>query len=194
LRFAYADPPYIGCSKQYKDHPDYAGEVDHRKLLDRLYNEFPDGWLLSSNARGLWDLLPMISKSSNCRIAVWCQPFGIIGGFGTPQHCWEPVIFRGGRKRNRGENSVRDYLVANTYYAMPGHKGANKKTVKRSHFPGAKPDEFCYWIFDLLNMQPGDELVDLFPGTGRVTRAWERYQDAGVSLFVGGECDERSHR
>ena len=185
MRFCYADPPYIGFAGKYKDRPDYAGEVDHKKLLDRLHDEFPDGWALSSHARGLWDLLPIIPKDWNCRIAVWCKPFGAIGAFGTPQHCWEPVIFLGGRKRKRGENFSRDFVIANSCYAMPGHKGANKKTTRRPHFPGIKPDEFCYWIFELLNMQPGDELVDLFPGTGRVMRAWKIYQEAGISLFVG---------
>ena len=56
--------------------------------------------------------------------------------------------------------------------------------AKRTHFAGAKPDEFCYWIFELLNMKPGDELADLFPGTGRVTRAWETWQQADMSLFL----------
>jgi hypothetical protein len=42
IRFAYADPPYIGQSKRlYGDHPDYAGEVDHAELIDRLMAEFP---------------------------------------------------------------------------------------------------------------------------------------------------------
>lgn len=27
---------------------------------------------------------------------------------------------------------------------------------------GAKPAEFCWWLFDLLGALPGDELVDLF--------------------------------
>ena len=29
MKIAYADPPYIGCAHLYRDHPDYAGEVDH---------------------------------------------------------------------------------------------------------------------------------------------------------------------
>jgi len=188
LRFCYADPPYIGCAQRfYKDQPDYAGEVDHKKLLDRLYHEFPDGWALSASAKSLWDLLPIIPKDWKCRIAVWVKPFGMLANLGFPQHCWEPVIFRGGRRRASRGGTVADYVVANGHYASLGHKAANKNTARRSHFPGAKPDEFCYWIFELLNMQSGDEFVDLFPGTGRVTRAWERYQEAGVSLFVGGE-------
>lgn len=48
MRVAYADPPYIGQSaKHYRNHPDYAGEVDHLALIDRLVSEYPDGWALS---------------------------------------------------------------------------------------------------------------------------------------------------
>jgi hypothetical protein len=35
---------------------------------------------------------------------------------------------------------------------------------------------FCFWLFDLMGMKPGDDLVDLFPGTGGVMRAWEKWQ------------------
>jgi hypothetical protein len=41
---------------------------------------------------------------------------------------------------------------------------------------GQKPDAFCFWLFEVLNLQPGDELVDLYPGSGAVTRAWQRWQ------------------
>jgi len=34
VKIAYADPPYIGCAHLYRDHPDYAGEVDHPALID----------------------------------------------------------------------------------------------------------------------------------------------------------------
>ncbi len=37
---------------------------------------------------------------------------------------------------------------------------------------GRKPLAFCAWLFEALGMLPGDELVDLFPGTGIVGRAW----------------------
>ena len=32
--------------------------------------------------------------------------------------------------------------------------------------PGAKPARFNRWVADLLGVVDGDELVDLFPGTG----------------------------
>lgn len=186
MRFAYADPPYIGCAKRhYKDRPDYAGEVDHQELLERLYHDFPNGWTLSSHMKVLWDLLPMIPKDWKCRIAAWCKPFSSLGAQGWPLYAWEPVIYRGGRKREKPSLPPYDWLVTNPQFAAIGHPGGNKKGKRQDIFKGAKSDEFCYWIFDLLNMQPGDEFVDLFPGTGRVMRAWERYKEAGVSLFVG---------
>ncbi len=188
MRFAYADPPYIGTAERYyKNHPDYAGEVDHKELLDRLSRDFPDGWALSANSRSLWDLLPIVPKNWNCRIAVWCKPFSALGARGRPLWAWEPVIFRGGRKYEPPNLPPYDWVITNPQFAAHGHPGRNKKSVVKPVFPGAKPDEFCYWIFELLNMQPGDEFVDLFPGTGRVMRAWDRYQEAGISLFVGGK-------
>ena len=188
MRFAYCDPPYIGCAKRhYKDQPDYAGEVDHQELLEKLYHEFPDGWALSSSMKGLWDLIPMIPKDWKCRIAAWVKPYaGARRGLAIqrPIYAWEPVIWRGGRKLPKSK-IIRDYISCNILLAQPGQIKANNRGLI-----GAKPDEFCYWIFELLNMQSGDEFVDLFPGTGRVRRAWERYQEAGVSLFVGGEIGQ----
>lgn len=44
---------------------------------------------------------------------------------------------------------------------------------------GRKPLKFCAWLFDAMGMNPGDELDDLFPGTGVVTRAWRQASGAG---------------
>jgi hypothetical protein len=35
---------------------------------------------------------------------------------------------------------------------------------------GAKPEPVCRWILELLGVAPGDEVVDLFPGTGVMGR------------------------
>ena len=54
MKFAYADPPYLNQSKKhYKNHKDYAGEVNHKKLIDKLVKEYPDGWALSLSALSL---------------------------------------------------------------------------------------------------------------------------------------------
>ena len=37
---------------------------------------------------------------------------------------------------------------------------------------GAKPAEFCQWVFQLLGATRGDEFVDIFPGSAGVARAW----------------------
>jgi hypothetical protein len=46
---------------------------------------------------------------------------------------------------------------------------------------GAKPAAFCYWLFDLVGALPGDGFDDIFPGSGGVGRAWERYASVGSS-------------
>jgi len=185
MRFAYADPPYIGCARRrYKDQPDYAGEVDHVALLNRLHDEFADGWALSMSMRSLWDIIPMIPKAWKCRAAAWVKPY--VGSpymnlMKRPLYAWEPVIFCGGRPLSPGR-CVRDWLSCNNLSAEPGRKTGSGRRMAAG-LPGAKPSEFCYWLFELLNMRPGDEFVDVFPGTGRVTRAWECYQSAGTRIF-----------
>lgn len=53
MRFAYADPPYLGCGSLYaKYHPDaliWDDPETHRKLIQRLVDEYPDGWALSAS-------------------------------------------------------------------------------------------------------------------------------------------------
>jgi hypothetical protein len=46
----------------------------------------------------------------------------------------------------------------------------------RKGLTGAKPEAFCWWLCDLLGLRDGDELVDLYPGTGVMGRVWERRQ------------------
>ena len=41
---------------------------------------------------------------------------------------------------------------------------------------GQKPVAFCHWIFDLLGLTADDELVDIFPGSGAVGRAWDSWR------------------
>jgi len=193
MTFAYADPPYLGQATEYRRHhpdaADYNGPEAHRALIERLHSEFPDGWALSASMTNLWDFLPMIPKDWKCRIAAWCKPFGSCSAVGYPQRSWEPVLFCGGRQRPGRSTCPPDFLVSNSYYASHGHKGGNQHTVTRTRFPGAKPDEFCYWLFDLLNMRREDTFIDLFPGTGRVARAWEHYKRAGMTIFSTSEAD-----
>jgi hypothetical protein len=156
MKFAYADPPYFGCGKLYKEHPNWM-ECDaiewHQSLIDRLVSEYPDGWALSMTSGNLHDLLPYIPKEA--RIAAWVKPFAIFKPNVNPAYTWEPVVFMGGRKGDRTRSTIRDHLACNI-------------TLKKG-LTGAKPEAFCGWILDLLGYQPGDTLDDLFPGTGIMT-------------------------
>ena len=46
----------------------------------------------------------------------------------------------------------------------------------RKGFPGAKPDKFSFWIFEGLNLLPTDNFTDVFPGSGAVTDAWDKWR------------------
>ena len=164
MRFAYADPPYLGCAvRLYGDHPEaakYDSVMGHRALIADLVSEYPDGWALSMASVNLWELLPLCP--ADVRVMAWVKPFASFKPGVPVAYAWEPVIVRGGRKRDREQDTVRDWCAANI-------------TMQKG-LPGAKPEEFCYWIFSVLNIHPGDELDDLFPGSGNVGAAWERWQ------------------
>jgi len=157
---AYADPPYPGCADLYKDQPDYAGEVDHVELIRRLNSEYP-AWVLHTASTTLQHVLWLCPD--DVRIGAWVKPFGIFKPGVNPAYVWEPVIFKGGRRRtDRSEPTVQDWC------SVP-------IALKRG-LVGAKPEGVCFWVFAMLGVQPGDTLVDLYPGTGAVTRAWEKWQ------------------
>lgn len=155
LCFAYADPPYPGTAARYYRHePTYAGEVDHATLVASLTAGGYAGWALSTSSRALRDVLPLCP--ANARVCAWVKPIGISGAAYRPPSTWEALIVVGGRSRRPG---VRDWLRA-----QPARSWGS--------LMGRKPLAFCAWLFDCLGMVPGDHLVDLFPGTGAVSRAW----------------------
>jgi hypothetical protein len=163
MRFAYADPPYPGLSsKYYRDEPSFAGEVDHVDLIASLRAAGYDGWALSTGAYALRDLLPLCPHEA--RVCAWVKPIGVSSRSNGLHNTWEALIVVGGRQRPPGR---RDWLRAH-----PARGGGD--------LPGRKPIAFCAWLFDCLGMRPGDELVDLFPGSGIVTRCWEELSRPGL--------------
>jgi len=166
MRFAYADPPYLGCGKMYAaHHPDaliWDDPETHRHLIQRLCDEYPDGWALSLHVPSLQTLLAFCPP--DVRVGAACKTFGQIRPTAV-QWMWEPVIWRGGRK-GRTNPSPRDWLTYNT---------APRSAARDGGLIGGKPRAFCMWVFSLLNAQPSDTLDDLFPGTGAVTAAWQDF-------------------
>lgn len=182
MRFAYADPPYPGQAHLYRTHRDYAGEVDHRKLLDRLEREFNDGWALSTSSSALGyvlSLCPTVKLASELRVCVWRrQPLPR-----PPQRImwsWEPLIVRTPNWRQRGDH---DFVSDCQFASQPA--GFHGNTIT-----GQKPQAFCYWMFNLLGAGPDDELIDLFPGSGAVGHAWNAWRNQGSLLDAAGERSE----
>lgn len=157
MRFAYADPPYIGQAKRHYQ----CAEIDHAELIAKLQSEFPDGWALSASSPSLKVILPMCPD--DVRIAAWVKPFCAFKRGIRPAYGWEPVIFRGGRnKKPPVPEKGGKQITPKDFHSAP-------ITLKKG-LVGAKPESFCRWVLDLLNFQEGDELVDLFPGTGVMGR------------------------
>lgn len=162
MKFAYADPPYIGQAKKHYSDDDRCCEVNHRVLINTLEAEYPDGWALSLSSPSLAQILPMCPNRA--RVMAWVKPFcSFKPGVGVA-YAWEPVIVCGGRKRTREQPTVRDWVSVNI-------------TLKRG-LSGAKPPQFAHWILDVLNIQIGDTLDDIFPGSGAVSDVWQQWQDA----------------
>lgn len=158
MRFAYADPPYIGVAHRYPEKT----EVDHGDLIARLVREFPDGWALSASSNSLAEILPMCPPKT--RVGAWVKRYAAALANVRPVYAWEPVIFRGGRR-------IREDLMLDWHLA-----DQSQGRFHPGYVLGKKPESFCFWIFRLLGMRAGDELVDIFPGSGAVTQAWEKYQ------------------
>lgn len=161
MRFAYADPPYIGQAKRHYSHDPLCAEVDHKELIQRLCDEFPDGWALSASSPSLAQILPMCP--TDIRIGVWAKNFCAFKKGVRPCYAWEPVIFRGGRNPVNGHKAA--VPPKNGKQVTPKDFIVEPITLKKG-LVGAKPAKVCRWILDLLNVQPEDEVIDLYPGTG----------------------------
>lgn len=163
MRFAYADPPYLGCCGQYgHEHGDggcWNDVATHRALIASL--DGFDGWALSCSSTSLRELLAVCP--ADVRVGAWVKSFAAYNPNINPAYAWEPVIFRPlARLIPRTEPTIRDWVSA-------------RITFERGT-PGAKPEEFCSWLFAAVRLRESDEFVDFFPGSGAVSRAWESWR------------------
>ena len=162
MRIAYADPPYPGCAHLYRGQSDYAGEVDHEDLVNRLCAEY-DGWILHTSSTALNHVLPFVTAvGASVRIMAWVKPFAAFKRNVSVAYAWEPVIVQPARKA-----VVKPGLTYRDWFSEP-------ITLKRG-LTGAKPEAVCRWLFEVCGCKPDDKLDDLFPGTGAVAAAWEAW-------------------
>jgi hypothetical protein len=165
MKIGYADPPYIGCSAaHYRDHPDYAGEVDHAQLVERLQSEF-DGWVLHAGAHNASEaiLAPLMAKVE-ARKCIWVKDFAAFKKNVPVAYAWEPVYIMASRKPVVSKRIVplRDWIICPI-------------TMKKG-LSGVKPEKVCHWAFEIAAARPDDDLIDLYPGTGAVSAAWKTWQ------------------
>lgn len=176
MKFAYADPPYIGQAKRHYQ----SDEVDHADLIVKLVRLFPDGWALSLSSPTLKQVLPLCPD--DVRIGAWCKSFGAFKRGVRPAYMWEPIIFWRGRnppmvphpppERNGQQTTPKDFIV-------------EPITLKKG-LVGAKPHKVCLWILDFLNAKEGDVIVDVFPGTRSMERAALERGCGIVNVLRGG--------
>lgn len=178
MNFTYADPPYPGQSKKhYGDHEDYAGEVDHFAMCREVVKA--DGWAISTSAPALFHVqqalaeigyLPMdpeTMKARDYRVMAWVKPFCAFKRNVKVAYSWEPVLVKPVRRPepNNIEGLVlRDHIAENI-------------TMKRG-LTGAKPEKVCWWMFEAAGLDPEDDLLDMYPGSGAVTAAHETWRAA----------------
>jgi hypothetical protein len=163
MKIAYADPPYINCAHLYEGHEDFAGEVDHLKLIDRLESEF-DGWVLHAAAtpESIAILAPLVKKTG-ARWMAWTKGFAAFKKNVSVAYAWEPVIVKAARKPVVSKRlTMRDWV--------------QESITLRRGLTGAKPEAVCHWAFEMVGARPEDDLADLFPGSGAVSRAWTTWQ------------------
>ena len=171
MHFGALDPPYIGCARRYyKGHPAYAGEVDHRELIERALVDFPDGWALCLSSKSIFEIAAITNdvipadRFDDLRCGAWVK-----GSRACVSHrardAWEPVILFGGRPRRMEPNEVLDNALV-WGGRQHSHPGA---------LVGMKPPAFSEWVFRQLGALRGDRLTDVFPGSGAIARAWKLY-------------------
>jgi hypothetical protein len=100
------------------------------------------------------------------RTMAWTKTFAAFKRNVPVAYAWEPVLVKPARKPvvSGRVRPLRDWL-------------AEPITLKRG-LTGAKPEKVCKWLFECLGAEPGDDLVDVYPGSGAVTRAWESWRES----------------
>jgi hypothetical protein len=190
MKFAIADPPYLGraerwygengCGDGYghgkaDQHPEahlWDLPETHQKLVQQLENDF-DGYAIAMTIHSLSTYLQVIETDSRngIRVMAWIKPIAVPSG-NRIATTWEPVIVKVPKER-RGHSkgkSMKDHLICNPL---------------QSGFMGAKPPSWTEWVLDAMGYQDGDEVIDLFNGSGAVANAIADLPfklDFGVSL------------
>lgn len=194
MRFAIADPPYLGRAHRHygirpgvgvefgsgpsraasgrqpskratSEHPD-ASEWDQPERHQEMVDELVVAFDGFAIAMHRTSLSHYLAWLPDAWVAVWHDTRMPAGG-ARIVGAWEPVLVQTPKMTRRGRGmNVRDVLVA------PHPEVAHL---------GAKPRAWTAWVIDMLGVGDDDEVVDMFPGSGLVAAelAQGRFQLAG---------------
>jgi hypothetical protein len=176
LKFAIADPPYLGRAERWygetgcgiarghgraDQHPEahiWDDPQSHIDLVHRLNRDY-HGWAIAMSVNSLSVYLSAVETDSRngIRVCVWHKPSAVTSGSRITNH-WEPVLINVPKERRswKSGNKCSDVFSCN-----PNRRG----------FIGSKPHAWTFWILELLGVQEGDSVDDLFPGSGAVAEA-----------------------
>jgi hypothetical protein len=142
----------------------------------RLVHNY-DGYCLHTSSVALPGILARFLDLTEVRdmprIMSWVKPFAAFKRNVPVAYAWEPVLVKAARKP-----TVKLGMTYRDWFSEP-------ITMKRG-LTGAKPEPVCRWLFEVMGCDPDDELHDLYPGTGAVTRAWEAWRSQLVLTPIEG--------
>ena len=176
-KLCIADPPYLGRAVRYygeggcgighgkgqaDNHPEaYLWDLPetHRQLVKDLQQNY-DGWAIAMSVHSLSTYLSEVTTDSRngIRVCVWHKPSSVTSGNRITNN-WEPVLIKVPSNRKgwaSGAERMSDVCSANPL---------------KDGFMGSKPLTWTHWVLDLLGYTEGDEVVDMFHGSGAVTNA-----------------------
>lgn len=175
-KLAIADPPYLGRAVRWygaggigngygigqaDNHPEayiWDDPKTHQDLVKSLDENY-DGWAIAMSVHSLSTYLQVIETQdrNGIRVCVWHKPSSLPSA-NRVHNSWEPVLIKipKNRRSRKIGSPTKDVLSCNPL---------------RSGFVGAKPREWTRWVLDLLGYQDGDQVDDLFTGSGAVQNA-----------------------
>ena len=177
MKFCISDPPYLGravrwygeggCGygkgvNQADNHPEaylWDKPETHIQLVHDLQSNY-DGWAIAMSVHSLSTYLSAVETDSRngIRVCVWHKTAAVTSGNRVTNN-WEPVLVKMPASRKgwkSGAARTSDVMSCNPL---------------RSGFVGSKPAEWTHWVLDLMGYQEGDEVVDMFNGSGAVANA-----------------------
>ena len=126
--------------------------------MSKLREAAQGALIASATAQSMAVLAPLVEKTG-ARWMAWVKGFAAFKRNVSVAYAWEPVIVKAARKPVVSKRLVmRDWIQESI-------------TMKKG-LTGVKPEAVCHWAFEMAGAHPDDGLIDLFPGTGAVTKAW----------------------